>query len=98
MHGLGNVTVVDSHAKRNKCVSTSDFTADEEIVLPQLSSALPDTSSPDSHSVNRDLSRLIDTNTVVIESLERHAKLMSFSMTWGCHSLRRSCTDANFVS
>jgi len=70
MYGLGNVTFADSHVKSTKGVSTSDFTADEGIVLPHLSSTLPDSSSPGSHSVDRDLSCLIDTNTVVIESFE----------------------------
>ena len=58
MYNLGNVTSVDSHVKSTKGVSTSDFTADEEIVLPHLSSALPDSGSPGSHSVDRDLSCL----------------------------------------
>jgi len=41
MNGSGNVTLVDSHVKSTKGVSTSDFIADEEIVLPHLSCALP---------------------------------------------------------
>ena len=80
MHGLGNVTFADSHVKRTKGVSNRDLAADEEIVLSHLSSTLSDTGSPDSHSVDCDLSSLIDTNTIEIESLEGETRRLDESL------------------
>jgi len=65
-----DATLADSHVKCTEGVSTGNLTADEEIVLSHLGSARSDTSGPDSHSIDCDLSCLIDTNAIEIESLE----------------------------
>lgn len=70
MHGFKRLTIADSQVECTKGVSASNLTGDEEIILSQLCSTLSDSSSPSSQRVDCDLSCLIDTNAVEIESLE----------------------------
>ena len=60
----------DSQVKRTKRVSTSNFATDEKVGLSQIRSALPDSRSPGGHRVNSNLSSLIDTDGIEIESLD----------------------------
>ena len=65
-----NWALADSQVECTEGVSTSDFTVDEEIVLSEVGGALPNSGRPGSHTVYSDLSCLIDTDGVEIESFE----------------------------
>lgn len=54
-------------------ITTRNFTGDEEVFLAKVVSALPGRRSPGSQSVNGDLSGLVDTDGVDIESSDGHA-------------------------
>ena len=65
-----NSTLADSQVECTERVATGDFTIDEEIVLSKGGGAFPDSSSPGSHAVYGDLGRLVDTDSVEIESFD----------------------------
>ena len=65
-----DLTFADSQVESTERVSTGNFTINEEIVLPELGGTLPNSGRPGSHTVHGDLSCLIDTDSVEIESFE----------------------------
>jgi len=70
MRDSQNLTFADSQVECTERVSTSNFTIDEEIVLPKFAGTLSDTRSPYGHTVHGDLSGLVDTDSVEIEGFD----------------------------
>ena len=66
----GNITFANSQIERTEVVSTSNLAIDVEVILSHLGSALPNADSPGGQSSDGNLSCLVDTNGIKIESLE----------------------------
>ena len=74
MQSFKSATFEDSHIECTEGVSTSNLAIDEEIGFSQIGSTLPNSSGPISHTINSNLSCLINTDSVEIESLEGNTR------------------------
>ena len=73
----GTVKRKASQVEGSKCVATSNLTSYEEIFLPEFGGAISNTRSPYCGSVEGDLSGLIDSNGIKVESLQRQTREMN---------------------
>ena len=55
-------------------ISTSNLATDEEVILSHIGSALPNSGTPGGKSFNGNLSCLVDTDGIKIESLESETR------------------------
>ncbi len=62
-----------SIVERTECITTRDFSGDEEVVLADLLGALVGSRGPFSERVDSDLGSLINSNSVDIECYDGHA-------------------------
>ena len=92
---LKNKRLRDLQVKRAEGVSTGNLTADKEVVLSHLGGALSDACSPSSQGVDGDLSGLVNTDGIEIESLDSEARKLDEPVQNGLLPLPKTVLDGS---